>query len=83
LIFSLLNVRKKTAAILAGITIAVLCLWGLSIWQNISLEELFRIFMATIIMLGAIMLGAFMLIVALKLLKRAYHKATQTESSEE
>tara|TARA_B100001142_G_scaffold276176_1_gene284953 strand:+ start:4453 stop:4704 length:252 start_codon:yes stop_codon:yes gene_type:complete len=83
LIFSLLNVRKKTAAILAGITIAVLCLWGLSIWQNISLEELFRIFMATIIMLGAIMLGAFVLIVALKLLNRAYHKATQTESSEE
>jgi len=83
LIFSLLNVRKKTAAILAGITIAALCLWGLSIWQNISLGELFSIFMATIIMLGAIMLGAFMLIVAFKLLKRAYHKATQTESFKE
>lgn len=83
MIFSLLNVRKKTAAILAGITIAALCLWGLSIWQNISLEELFSIFMATIIMLGAIMLGAFMLIVALKLLRRAYHKAAQTESSKE
>jgi hypothetical protein len=68
---------------LAGITIAALCLWGLSIWQNISLEELFSIFMATIIMLGAIMLGAFMLIVALKLLKRAYHKAAQTKSSKE
>ena len=83
MIFSLLNVRKKTAAILAGITIAALCLWGLSIWQNISLEELFSIFMATIIMLGAIMLGAFMLILAFKLLKRAYHKVIQTESFKE
>ena len=68
MIFSLLNVRKKTAAVIAGVSIAALCLWGLSIWQNISLTELFNILVATILMLGAVMLAALLLIALFKLL---------------
>ena len=68
MIFSLLNIRKKTAAVIAGVSIAALCLWGLSIWQNISLTELFNILVATILMLGAVMLAALLLIALFKLL---------------
>lgn len=84
MIFSLLNVRKKTAAVLAGIAIALLCLWGLSMWQDISIEEMFNILVGTVIMLGVIMLGAFLLIVAFKLLIRIWQKvANSPESAEE
>ncbi|NKB32360.1 MAG: hypothetical protein GKR91_04610 [Pseudomonadales bacterium] len=83
MIFSLLNVRKKTAAILAGITIAALCLWGLSMWKDISLEEMLNILLGTVIMLGAIMLGAFLLIAALKLLIRIWQKVTHSEAAED
>jgi len=79
LIFSLLNVRKKTAAILAGITIAALCLWGLSIWQDISLAEMFNILLGTLIMLGAIMFSAFILIACIKGVMRLLSKATDSE----
>ena len=68
MIFSLLNIRKKTAAVIAGVSIAALCLWGLSMWQNISLTELFNILVATILMLGAVMLAALLLIALYKLL---------------
>lgn len=68
MIFSLLNIRKKTAAVIAGVSIAALCLWGLSMWQNISLTELFNILVATILMLGAVMLAALLLIALFKLL---------------
>ena len=33
MIFSLLNIRKKTAALISGIAIGVACLWGLSMWD--------------------------------------------------
>lgn len=71
LIFSLLNVRKKTAATLAGIAIAALCLWGVSLWQDISLQELFSILLATLLLLTAVIAAALLLITALKLLLRA------------
>jgi len=74
LIFSLLNVRKKTAAALAGIAIAFLCLWGLSVWQNISLQEMFHILLSTMIMLIAIILSALTLIAIVK----AVSKGVQT-----
>jgi len=40
MIFSFLKLRKKTAAALSGILIGAGSLWGLSLWQNIPLEEL-------------------------------------------
>lgn len=84
MIFSLLNVRKKTAAVLAGIAIALLCLWGLSMWQDISLEEMFSILLGTVIMLGVIMLGALLLIASVKLLMKIWQRISNpTESAEE
>lgn len=68
MIFSLLNVRKKTAASIAGIFIGLACLWGVSIWQDISRQEMFNILIATVIMLAAIIGGALLLITVFKLL---------------
>ena len=68
MIFSLLNVRKKTAASIAGIFIGLACLWGVSIWQDISRQEMFNILIGTVIMLAAIIGGALLLITVFKLL---------------
>lgn len=70
MIFSLLNVRKKTAATLAGIAIGALCLWGLSMWQDIPVRELVNILLAILILLGGVMLAAFVLIAGFKLILR-------------
>lgn len=68
MIFSLLNIRKKLAATLAGIAIAAACLWGLSMWQDISLMEMSRLLLGLLLMLIVIMLAAVALIALLKLL---------------
>ena len=83
MIFSLLNVRKKTAAILAGISLAALSLWGLSMWQNISLAEMLSILGGTLIMIGTIMLGAFLFIALIKLLLRIWQKARSSKATED
>ena len=72
MIFSLLKIRKKTAGILAGITIAALSLWGLSFWQNITWLEILNILGGTLAMLAAIVTGAFLLISSLKLVLKAW-----------
>lgn len=75
MIFSLLKIRKKTASILAGIIVAALSLWGLSLWQQISFQEILNILGGTLAMLAAIVTGAFLLISVLKLVLRAWeHK---------
>ncbi|HAT27706.1 MAG TPA: hypothetical protein DCS89_11865 [Gammaproteobacteria bacterium] len=68
MIFSLLNVRKKTAASIAGIFIGLACLWGVSIWQDISPQEMVNILIGTVIMLAVIIGGALLLIIIFKLL---------------
>lgn len=68
MIFSLLNVRKKTAASIAGIFIGLACLWGISIWQDISPQEMVNILIGTVIMLAVIIGGALLLIIIFKLL---------------
>ncbi len=68
MIFSLLNIRKKLAATLAGIAIAAACLWGLSMWQDISVLEMVRLLLGLLVMLAVIMLAAVALIVLVKLL---------------
>tara|TARA_B100001996_G_scaffold374817_1_gene353946 strand:+ start:228 stop:557 length:330 start_codon:yes stop_codon:yes gene_type:complete len=82
LIFSLLKVRKKTASILAGITIAALSLWGLSMWQNISQAEILNILFSTIIMLTVIIIGASLLIIITKLILRVLKKTSSPNSIE-
>ncbi|HJN95120.1 MAG TPA: hypothetical protein QGF41_05360 [Gammaproteobacteria bacterium] len=83
LIFSLLNVRKKTAAAVAGIGIAALCLWGLSLWQDISLQEMLNILLSTVLMLGSIILAAGLLIVVIKLLAAAVQKISHFDDDED
>ena len=70
LIFSLLNVRKKTAAIIAGLAIGATCLWAISTWQNISREELIDILLASLLMLGGVMVTALLAVAGLKLVVR-------------
>jgi len=80
----MLNLRKKTAATLAGITIGALCLWGVALWQDVSVEELTSILIATLFMLGAIILSAALLIalfLGLKKLLSLLLKANDTSDS--
>ncbi|MDA1372246.1 MAG: hypothetical protein O2971_15965 [Proteobacteria bacterium] len=83
MIFSLLNVRKKTAAALAGIAIAALSLWGVAMWQNVSLAELFTILLATVVMLGTIIVLALLIIAVFKLLSAALKKLTGSKKAED
>ena len=74
LIFSLLNVRKKTAAIIAGLAIGATCLWAISAWQNISREELIDILLASLLMLGGVMIIALFAVAGFKLLVRLINR---------
>ena len=80
MIFSLLNVRKKTAAMIAGVVIGALCLWGIVAWQNVSREELLNILLGSVLMLGMIILAAFIMIVVIKLLGRGLSKIRADDS---
>jgi hypothetical protein len=66
LIFSLLKLRKKTAAVVGGISTGALCLWALAMWQNVSVEELTALLLNTLLMLGVIIFAALLIIVAFK-----------------
>ena len=74
LIFSLLNVRKKTAAIIAGLAIGATCLWAISAWQNISREELIDILLASSLMLGGVMVTALVAVAGYKLVVRLINR---------
>ena len=74
LIFSLLNVSKKTAAIIAGLAIGATCLWAISAWQNISREELIDILLASLLMLGGVMVTALVAVAGLKLVVRLINR---------
>lgn len=77
MIFSFLNVRKKTAAIISGIAIAIGSLWGVSMWQDISRQELQSMLLGSVFMLGGIMLAAILLIVLIALLRKVISKITE------
>lgn len=66
MIFSLLKLRKKTAAVVGGISTGALCLWALVMWQNVSVEELTGLLLNTLLMLGVIIVTALLIIVAFK-----------------
>jgi len=74
LIFSLLKIRKKTAANISSIVIALASLWGLAMWQNISREEILRLLWSTLLMLGVIVVCAILLITIFKLLSHLLQK---------
>ena len=83
MIFSLLNVRKKTAAIIAGLAIGATCLWAIAAWQNISREELINILLASLLMLGGVMLAAFVFVAGIKLLLRLVRGTSDAETGSE
>ena len=76
LIFSLLNVPKKTATVIACVAIGVVSIWGLSMWQDISLPEILNLLLACVLMLGSIIVAALLLIAVFKLLGKAIKKLT-------
>lgn len=80
LIFSLLNIRKKTSAIIAGIMIGAGSLWGLSMWQNISREEMFTILGAVLMMLLGIVVTALILTAVFKTISMVLGKILSRES---
>ncbi len=82
-LLTLLNVRKKTAAAIAGIFIGAASLWGLSIWQNISLQEILNILLATVVMLGSIIVAALILIAAFKLIVRSFSRNSSADTDDE
>ena len=82
MIFSLLRVRKKTSATLAGIVIAALCLWGISMWQDISPSEIFNILLATTAMVAAVMVAAILLIAFFKILSSLIRKLAGADNED-
>lgn len=82
MIFSLLRVRKKTSATLAGIVIAALCLWGISMWQDISLSEIFNILLATTAMVAVVMVAAILLIAFFKILSSLIRKLAEADNED-
>jgi uncharacterized membrane protein len=58
--------RKKTAAVVGGISTGALCLWALVMWQNVSVEELTGLLLNTLLMLVMIIVTALLIIVAFK-----------------
>ncbi|MED6331944.1 MAG: hypothetical protein VX605_00195 [Pseudomonadota bacterium] len=82
MIFSLLRVRKKTSATLAGIVIAALCLWGISMWQDISLSEIFNILLATTAMVAVVMVAAILLIAFFKILSSLIRKLAGADNED-
>lgn len=74
MIFSFLNVRKKTAAAISGIVIAIGSLWGLAIWQDISRQEMQSMLLGTVFMLVGIMLAAVLLIILVALIRKIFSK---------
>jgi len=70
LIFSLLKIRKKTAAVLVGIACGIACVWVVATWQNLSMAEILNMLLGSILFLGGIMLAALCLVAAFSLLRK-------------
>jgi len=83
LIFSLLKIRKKTSAVIAGILIGMGCLWGIAMWQNISPAQLFNLFLGSFVFILAIMLIALIFILATKLLIKLIRPRDREDSKYE
>ena len=79
MIFSLLKIRKKTAAVLAGISAGLASVWVVAAWQDISLQELFGMLIGSILLLVGIMLAALCLVVVFSLLKKLLQKISPSD----
>lgn len=66
MIFSLLKIRKKTASVLGGVIIALACLWGLALWQDLTPRQLLNLFLGSALLVLAMGLAAGLLVAVLK-----------------
>lgn len=70
MIFSLLKIRKKTSAVLAGIAVGIACVWAVASWQDLSSQQLLNMLLGSILLVGGIMIAALCLATAFWLLKK-------------
>lgn len=75
MIFSLLKIRNKTAAVLLGIACGLACVWVVASWQELSVEELLGMLLGSVLLLVGIMLTALCLVLVFSLVKKLLHKA--------
>jgi uncharacterized membrane protein len=79
LIFSLLKIRKKTAAVLVGIFCGIACVWVVATWQDLSMAEILNMLLGSILFLGGIMLVALCLVAVFSLLRKLLSKINSSE----
>ena len=70
MIYSLLKIRKKTAAVLVGIVCGLASIWVVASWQNLSMQDILNMLLGSILLLGGIMLAAFCLVAVFSLLRK-------------
>ena len=80
MIFSLLKIRKKTSAVISGILIGIACLWGMSMWQDISRQQLLEMLLGSLAFMLGIMLLAILIILTVKLLLRLIRSRLDSDS---
>jgi|TARA_B110000914_G_C15498810_1_gene464713 hypothetical protein len=79
LIFSLLKIRKKTAAVLVGIACGIACVWVVATWQNLSMAEILNMLLGSILFLGGIMLAALCLVAVFSLLRKLLNRINSSK----
>ncbi len=79
MIFSLLKIRKKTAAVLMGIACGLACVWVVATWQQLSIQEILNILLGSILLLGGIMLAALCVVATFNLLRKLLSKMKRSE----
>lgn len=72
MIFSLLKINKKTSAVIASICIGIACLWGIALWQDLSPDQLFNLFLGSLVFIAAIILIAGLVIALILLFKKLF-----------
>ncbi|MGY8786379.1 MAG: hypothetical protein ACKVIB_13345 [Pseudomonadales bacterium] len=79
MIFSLLKIRKKTAAVLVGIACGIACVWVVATWQNLSMAEILNMLLGSILFLGGIMLTALCLVAVFSLLRKLLNRINSSK----
>ncbi|MEZ7830540.1 MAG: hypothetical protein QMC06_03220 [Gammaproteobacteria bacterium] len=79
MIFSLLKIRKKTAAVLVGIACGIACVWVVATWQNLSMAEILNMLLGSILFLGGIMLAALCLVAVFSLLRKLLNRINSSK----
>jgi hypothetical protein len=74
LIFSLLKIRRKTAAVLVGIACGLACVWVVATWQQLSIQEILNMLLGSILLLGGIMIAAVCVVATFTLLRKLLSK---------